>query len=118
MLRHQVRSHLYPICAVTLKCFGIIDFQLPLKLFLFSIPRLSLHVYICGKKMYRLLQDMNLQKSWLATESAYIIPTTAGLPLNLSVTASVALDIHASGKIDVFNLLQGRGGISGRLKPR
>ncbi|KAK8390621.1 hypothetical protein O3P69_010366 [Scylla paramamosain] len=62
-------------------------------------------------------EDINLQKSWLATESAYIIPTTAGLPLNLSITASVALNVHASGKIDVFNLLQGRGGISGRLKP-
>lgn len=65
------------------------------------------------------LQDINLQKSWLAAESAYIIPTTAGLPLNLSVTASIALDVHASGNIDIFSIFQtGRAGIRGRLKPR
>ncbi|KAG7155845.1 Apolipophorins-like 6 [Homarus americanus] len=40
-------------------------------------------------------QAINLHKSWLAAESAYIIPTTAGMPLNLSLTASVALDLHA-----------------------
>ncbi|KAK3881181.1 hypothetical protein Pcinc_014366 [Petrolisthes cinctipes] len=62
--------------------------------------------------------DINLQKSWLAAESAYIIPTTAGLPLNLSVTASIALDVHASGNIDLLDIFQtGRAGIRGRLKP-
>lgn len=65
------------------------------------------------------IQDINLQKSWLAAESAYIIPTTAGLPLNLSVTASIALDVHASGNIDIFSIFQtGHAGIRGRLKPR
>ncbi|XP_071518164.1 uncharacterized protein [Panulirus ornatus] len=62
-------------------------------------------------------QDINLQKSWLAADSTFIIPTTAGLPLNLSLTASVALDIHASGNIDLSFFQTGRVGINGELKP-
>ncbi|XP_069195444.1 LOW QUALITY PROTEIN: uncharacterized protein [Procambarus clarkii] len=63
-------------------------------------------------------QAINIHKSWLAAESTFIIPTTAGLPLNLSLTASVALDLHASGNVDIFSFFTtGQGGISGKLKP-
>ncbi|XP_068244762.1 uncharacterized protein [Palaemon carinicauda] len=63
-------------------------------------------------------EDINLQKSWLAVESAYIIPTTAGMPLNLTITASIALDVHASGKLDLFSFFtSGQASISGQLKP-
>lgn len=63
-------------------------------------------------------EAINMQKSWLASESAFIIPTTAGVPLNLTLTASIALDVHASGNLDIFSFAQtGQASISGQLKP-
>ncbi|CAL4063339.1 unnamed protein product, partial [Meganyctiphanes norvegica] len=63
-------------------------------------------------------ETLNLQKSFVPVESTIILPTTAGLPLNLSLTASVALDMQASGSINVFQLMnRGNAEITGRLNP-
>ncbi|CAG7726200.1 unnamed protein product [Allacma fusca] len=48
-------------------------------------------------------QDTNWQKSTMLLDSSYIIPTGAGLPLNLSAQASSVLRLEAVSMIDAGN---------------
>ena len=72
--------------------------------------------------LMKLSKDNNYQftHSSMFLDSHYIIPTSSGFPLTLSVNGTATIDLQASGKMDVLKLTSKPASldINGIIKPR
>ena len=64
-------------------------------------------------------QDYTYTDSFMFLDSSLVIPTTTGLPLNLTVNGTATIDLVASGKFDVRKFQKQRSLlIDGHIQPR
>ena len=65
-------------------------------------------------------KDYTFTQNFMFMDSSMIIPTIAGLPLNLTIEGSATIDLTASGKFDIRRLTTKTPSLSieGSLKPR
>lgn len=63
-------------------------------------------------------RDVEYTKSVMFLDTTYTLPTTAGLPLTLTVNGTSTLNLKLGGKLDVRNLLKKEIDINGHIKPR
>jgi len=65
-------------------------------------------------------EEYSFTQSVMILDSSMIIPTSCGLPLNLTVNGTATIDLQASGQIDLSKLLKSPSSmlIDGTIKPR
>ncbi|KAG1669608.1 Apolipophorin [Nymphon striatum] len=62
-------------------------------------------------------RDIEYTKSMMFLDTTYTVPTSAGLPLHLSVNGTSTINLKLGGKLDLKNIFNKEIDINGHIKP-